>query len=158
MAQILVATYSFTDTVVSITGPGGTFQIGGPDTAAAEEGISINWGEENTTMNIGADGGVMHSMHAARAGNAMVRLQKTSPVNFLLSNLWNYQRQSSIYWGQNIITLRQVALGDLYNIAACAFIRFPNNSYGKIGGTIEWEWLCGSIDPLLGPGVSYLTS
>src|SRR5271167_2389157 len=108
MSQILVGTYSFTDFVASITGPGGTFQIGGPETAMAEEGLTVAWGEEHNTMNIGADGAVMHSMHAARAGTVTARYQKISPILFALSKKWQFQRQSSIFWGRDIITLREV--------------------------------------------------
>lgn len=151
----IYGTYSFSDFTASINGPGGGFIIGGPDTATAEEGLTVTWGEENNTQNIGADGSIMNSMHAARAGTIAVRLQKISPVNFQLSQLWNYQRQSSIFWGQNVITMRQVMLGDLFNNAGCAFVRFPTIGYPKVANLIEWEFHVAVIDPYLGPGVVF---
>lgn len=148
------ATYSFTDFNAAINGPGGSFILGGPDTAMAEEGVTVGWSEENNTQNIGADGSVMNSMHASRAGICTLRFQKTSPINAALSLLWNFQRRSAVFWGKNIITMRDVVRGDNYNLSGCAFVRFPSNTYGKIAGMIEWEFQVAAVDPLLGAGAA----
>lgn len=154
----LVTTYSYTDVLAAISGPGGQFTLGGPDTAAAEEGITITWGEENNTQNIGADGSVMNSMHASRAGSVTFRYQLASPIRKPLSDLWTFQRQSSIFWGRNVITIEQVALQDVFNLSGCAFVRFATTTYPKIGTMQEWEFHVGVIDPRLGPGIFQLAA
>ena len=75
----LYATYAFQDVTAILSGPAGTFVISGPETAAAEEAITITWGEESNTQTIGADGSVMNSMHSARAGTVVFQLMKTTP-------------------------------------------------------------------------------
>jgi hypothetical protein len=151
-ATPLFATYAFADVSASISGPGAEagFTISGPDTAAAEEAITITWGEEMNTQTIGADGSVMNSMHSAMAGTCNIRLQKISPVCVLLSQLIRNQRLSSARWGQNTITIRDVARGDLYTLAGCAWVRFPVNSYAKIGNVLDFELHVSQIDPNLG--------
>jgi hypothetical protein len=145
------ATYSFVDVVATISGPGaGTFTISGPDTATAEEGITVTWGEEMNTQSIGADGSVMNSLHAAMAGTCNIRLQKISPVNSQLSSIIRYQRASSAFWGQNVITIRDLARGDVYTLAGCAWVRFPVNSYAKVGNVLDYELHVAQVDPNLG--------
>jgi hypothetical protein len=151
MPTPLYATYAFADVAAGFSGPGApSFTISGPDTAAAEEAITVTWGEEMNSQTIGADGSVMNSMHSAMAGTVNIRLQKISPVNALLSQVIRIQRQSSALWGQNTITIRDVARGDMYTLAGCAWVRFPVNSYAKIGNMLDYELHVAQIDPLLG--------
>jgi hypothetical protein len=63
--------------------------------------------EAKNTMTIGADGEVMHSLHAGKSGTITVTLLKTSPVNKKLSLMYNAQSQSSATWGNNVIVMRQ---------------------------------------------------
>lgn len=142
-------TYSFLDVKASIVGPGGAISLGS-GAGAAQEGISIELTEETNTMMIGADGNVAHSLHASKAGRAVVRLLKTSPTNSLLTAMYNFQRTSSLLHGQNIIVITNLATGDVYTCQAAAFARFPNNGYGKESNVLEWEFDIGQIDPLLG--------
>lgn len=149
----LFGTYLFTDFIATINGPNGAFTIGGPETAQAEEGVTIGLTEETNTQTIGADGSVMNSMHASKAGTATIRLQKISPVNAQLSQMYNLDRLSSATWAQNVITLTDIVRGDNYTCQGCAFTRYPNNAYAKIGNMIEWEFHISVLDPSLGPGV-----
>jgi hypothetical protein len=158
MADILWGTYSFQNFSAAITGPGGSFVIAGPETATAEEGMTVTWGEEANTQTIGADGAVMNSLHASKAGTAAVRLQKISPVNALLGQMFVFQRLSSLTWALNIITLRDSVTGDNYTLTGCAFTRFPTNSWAKVGNMLEWELQVAIIDPLLGTGQLALAS
>ena|SRR6516165_7083458 len=148
----LYATYAFQDVTASLSGPGGAFIISGPETAAAEEGITITWGEESNSQTIGSDGSVMNSMHSSRAGTVTFRLMKTSPNNQRIMAMFNYQHQSSAFWGRNTITIADVARGDLYTCVGCAWVRVPTNSYAKIGNVLEYELHTAQIDPNLGPG------
>jgi hypothetical protein len=146
------ATYSFLDTQVAITGPGGSFNIGGSGAGNAEEGITIEMAEDKNTMAIGADGTPMHSLHAGQGGRITVRLLKNSPVNAQLSSLYATQSVSSALWGQNVITLKNATLGDSITGTFCAFKKFPNNPYAKEGGVMEWEFDVGQLVSSLGGG------
>ncbi|PWT77523.1 MAG: DUF3277 domain-containing protein [Chloroflexi bacterium] len=148
----LYATYSFADVIATISGPGGHFTIAGLETAAAEEGISLAWGEEADTMTIGSDGSAMHSMHASQSGTCTIRLMKTSPNNQRMAQLFTFQHRSSLLWGRNTITVADVVRGDMYTMRGCAWQRFPANSYAKVGNILEYEFNCSIITPNLGPG------
>jgi hypothetical protein len=146
-----MATYSFLDTSLSISGPGGSFNIGGAGTASAEEGWSVESAEANT-MTIGAGGSAMHSMHADKSGKISVKLLKTSPVNRQLMNLYNFQKGNSSSWGQNVITGRDVARGDFLTGRETAFNKRPSLTYAKEGGMNEWTFDVGLLDTDLGNG------
>ena len=146
-----MATYSFLDVNASIAGPGGSFQIGS-GAGAAEEGITVADTEDRNTMTIGADGEGMHSLHAGKSGNVAVRLLKTSPVNAQLEALFNLQAQSSASWGQNVITINDVARGDVITCRGVAFTKRPDIVYAKQGNTNEWMFQAIKIDRVLGTG------
>jgi hypothetical protein len=64
-----------------------------------------------------------------------------------------FQHQSSALWGRNTITIADVARGDLYTLIGCAWVRFPTNTYAKVGNTLEYELQVAMIDTNLGPGI-----
>lgn len=148
-----MAVYSFIDVAAAINGPGGSFQLG-YGSGNAEEGITVEMTEDKSTMNVGADGSVMFSLHAGNAGKATVRLQKVSPVNAMLSDLYNTQRASSALWGQNTIVLSNPVSGDTFNLAQVAFTKHPNMTWAKEGGMIDWEFVVGVVDPKIGPNTA----
>jgi hypothetical protein len=148
-----VATYSFIDVAATIVGPGGSFSLG-YGAGNAEEGISIAMVEDKNTMTIGADGSVMHSLHAGNGGTVTLRFLKTSPTNQMLSEMYDLQRVTSAAWGQNTIVISDPARGDQISCRECAFQRWPNINYAKDGGTQEWAFHAGMIDGILGDGTS----
>ena len=149
-------TYSFTDVHASISGPGGSFSLGS-GVGNAEEGITIDMIEDKNTMTVGADGSGMHSLHASKAARATVRLLKTSPANAQLSALYNYQAQSSFLWGQNLITISDMARGDQITLRDSAFAKQAPVAYAKDGGFMEWAFEVITRDDLLGTGAPSLT-
>lgn len=144
-----MSTYSFQDFYGAIAGPGGVINMGA-GSENSEEGITIEFSEDADLMKIGADGAVMHSLNASKAGEVITRLLKTSPVNVLLTTMYNFQRTSGAFWGKNVITLRDIARGDVITARSVAFAKYPSNSWGKEGGMLEWRFRAGFIDPLLG--------
>ncbi len=146
-----MSTYSFLDVVAAIAGPGGAFSIGS-DAGIAEEGISVEMTEEKNTMTIGASGEVMHSLHAGKSGKVTIRVLKTSPVNRLLSNLYNFQTSGSSRHGQNQLTVRDRSRGDVISCRDVAFSKNPALTFAKDGGMQEWEFQAGTINYLLGSG------
>lgn len=144
-----MATYSFMDVTASISGPTGVIDLG-QGSANSEEGITQTMGGNKNTMTIGADGEVMHSLHADKSGTITVTLLKTSPVNKKLSLAYNAQSQSSATWGNNVIVIRNTASGDISTARSCAFQKQPDFNNAKEGGTVAWVFDCGKIDQLLG--------
>jgi len=142
-------TYSFIDISASLTGPTGVIDLG-YGSANSEEGITVTMVEAKNTMTIGADGEVMHSLHAGKAGTLTVTLLKTSPVNKKLSLAYNAQSQSSATWGNNVIVIRNTASGDISTARACAFQKQADFNNAKDGGTVAWVFDCGKVDQLLG--------
>jgi hypothetical protein len=136
--------------MAAISGPGGTFNLG-TGAAVAEEGITIEMIEDKTTMVIGADGAVMHSLHAGQGARANIRLLKTSPTNALLSALYALQTSSSALHGQNVLTVNDTARGDNITLQNAAFARFPVVSYAKDGPMYEWPFI-GTVDSIIGSG------
>lgn len=144
-------TYSFLDVQAAIAGPGGTFSIGS-GSGNSEEGITVEPSEEIDTMTVGADGQVMHSLHANKSGKVTVRLLKTSPVNALLSAMLAFQRTSGANHGQNNITIKNITTGDTITCQQVAFAKVPTITYAKDGGMNEWDFNAGIIDVGLGSG------
>lgn len=146
-----LGTYSFLDTVATISGPGGVFQIGS-SAGVADEGITVEMIEEKDNMKVSADGQAMHALNAASSAKIRVRLLKTSPVNALLGGMYNFQTASSLNHGQNTIVITDVARGDVITASQVAFVKFPNISYAKDPAMNEWEFNAGVVNQLLGAG------
>lgn len=144
-----MSTYSFIDVTASMTGPTGMIDLG-YGSANSEEGITVTMAENKNTMTIGADGEVMHSLHAGKAGTITVTLLKTSPTNKKLSLAYNAQSQSSALWGNNVFVIRNSASGDITTARSCAFQKQPDHANAKEGGTVSWVFDAGKIDQLLG--------
>ncbi len=142
-------TYSFIDVQANIVGPGGSFPLG-YGSANAEEGITIAAAGDKNTMTVGADGEVMHSLHADKSGQVTVRLLKTSPVNAQLQALYDAQTLDSRLHGKNIITVTQSVSGDVTACRWCAFKKKPDLNYRKDGDLVEWVFDAGKIDSILG--------
>ncbi|AYZ20363.1 DUF3277 family protein [Klebsiella sp. FDAARGOS_511] len=142
-------TYSFIDVSASLTGPTGSIDLG-YGSANSEEGITVVMAEAKNTMTVGADGEVMHSLHAGKSGTITVTLLKISPVNKKLSLMYNAQSQSSATWGNNVIVVRNKVSGDISTARSCAFQKQPDHANAKVGNTVSWVFDCGKIDQLLG--------
>ncbi len=144
-----MSTYSFNDVVATLAGPTGSANLA-YGASPTDEGISFEPAGDKSTMNTGADGSVMHSLHAEKSGRVIVRLQKTSPINAVLHQMYDLQTTSASLHGQNTILCQQKASGDVTTARQVAFKRKPPISYQKEGGMIEWEFDAGYIDTVLG--------
>ncbi|MBD2816346.1 DUF3277 family protein [Xenorhabdus sp. Flor] len=142
-------TYSFMDVSATITGVGGSVDLGN-GAATSEEGIVVSMVEAKNTMTIGAGGEVMHSLHAGKGGTITVTLLKTSPANAKLMLMYNAQQFSSATWGNNAILIRNKVSGDTIAARSVAFQKTPDISNAKVGNTHSWVFDCGKIDTILG--------
>lgn len=144
-----MATYSFMDVTASLVGPTGEVDLG-YGSANGDEGILVAMSAEKSTMTVGLDGEVMHSLHADKSGKITVSLLKTSPVNRKLSLIYNAQSLSSAAWGKNVIVIRNKASGETVTARSVAFSKQPDVSNAKDIGVVKWEFNCGKVDQLLG--------
>jgi hypothetical protein len=151
-----MATYSFLDNMCSIVGPNGSFSLGA-GAGDAEGGISVVMVEDKDTMTIGADGSVMHSLHAGKGATVTVRLLKTSPTNALLSAMYAADTVGSAVFGYNTISIRDMARNDVIVCQQTAFAKFADTTYAKDGGEMVWTFHSGVVDFILGSGLAAAT-
>lgn len=105
-------------------------------------------------MTIGADGCVMHSLHAGKGSNVTVRLLKTSPTNQVLSQMYARDTASTGVYGFNTISVRDLQLNDVIVMQQCAFAKFADITYAKEGGEMVWTFHAGVTDFVLGSGIA----
>lgn len=148
-----VRNYSFLDTSIVITGPGGSFELS--EMGIAGGGVSLEF-NERTSMTEGADGSVMHTLKAAKTGRITVRFLKNGDGNFVLDRMFNFDNASAANLGQNVISVRNVSLGDSFVGAQSAFVGKPTTVYGAEGPELEWRFNVGKLDGTFGngPGVA----
>lgn len=145
-----MGTYSFKNVQCSLSGPGGSISLG-QGAGASEEGITFAMDEDKDTTTAGADGSIMHSLHAASVGVITVRLLKTSPTNAALNQLYQVQQASAALWGQNQVVINDTIRGDVLAGTQMAFVKHPDVVYAKDGNMLEWTFR-GIVNPLLGTG------
>lgn len=146
-----MSAYSFLNVQASIVGPGLNAQIGS-SAGAAKEGLSTEFDEDKTTVTTGADGTIMTSLRASMTGKIVVRLLKTSPINQVLNQAFNFQRSSAANWGQNALRIVDKARGDVVTGRQMAFVRHPSNAWSEDGNIIEWTFI-GIVNEVLGAGI-----
>lgn len=146
-----MASYSFQDVSASLTGVGGSINLGN-GAAVAEEGITIEPVADKNVMTTGADDSGVHSLVASTASNVTVRLLKTSPVNAQLQTMFNLQTASSLSHGKNVITIRDAVRGDFISLTQVAFANRPAINYAKEAGMNEWKFHAIKTSQLLGLG------
>lgn len=152
-----MATYSLQDVQVSLVGPGVNASLGA-GAAVAKEGITVEFLEPKDNLLMGADGQGAHSLRATQAGRVTLRLLKTSPQNAVLQAAYDYQRSSSLFWGQNVLTVTNPVTGDDYPCTDVAFEQFPSVTWAEDANVNEWRFLAIAVDAMLGAGVAGLTS
>jgi hypothetical protein len=106
-------------------------------------------GGPKNTMTIGADGEVMHSLHAVkRHGNR----QPVEDLAYKQKAVAGVQRAESVlrYLGNNVIVIRNKVSGDIITARSVAFQKQPDNANAKVGNTMPWVFDCGKIDQVLG--------
>jgi hypothetical protein len=144
--------YSFQDVLATLAGPGGVISLGA-GSANAKEGISVSFLDDKNNLLMGADGNGVHSLRASNAARITVRLLKTSPVNAALSTMYNLQKSSSLFWGQNILTVTNPITGDDYPCSDVAFQKFTDLTWAEDANINEWPFVAISAHPALGVGI-----
>jgi hypothetical protein len=145
-----MSTFSFSDVSATLLGPGGTISLGN-GAGTADEGITVEMIDDKDTMTTGADGTIMHSLHASKAARFTVRILKTAPTNAQLSLLYQTQSANSALWGKNTLAVSDVVRGDVIAGTDIAFVRHAPITYAKDANVNEWLFQ-GSVTQLLGSG------
>jgi hypothetical protein len=144
-----MSTYSFIDVTASLAGPTGSVQFGYGN-GIADEGITIEPAGDKSTMQVGADGSVMHSLHADKSGHVTIRVMKVADLNAQLQTMYDLQTSSSALHGSNTIVAEHKVSGDITTCSKCAFKKKPTIKYGKDGDVMEWSFDAGTVDTILG--------
>jgi hypothetical protein len=150
-------TYSFPDITLSLYIP----KVGdiylGAGTGHTEGGLTIAMTEDKNTMTVGADGQVMHSLHAGVSGMVTIRLLKTATANGTISDAYHKTTVDGASHGQAKISMWDVsrADGDFIDCTQVAFAKYADLTYGKEGGEMVWTFHCGQIKQRLGPKPVY---
>jgi predicted SPOUT superfamily RNA methylase MTH1 len=141
--------YSFQDVEATLSGPTGDADLGF-GASIAKEGITIVRSRDTNTMDIGADGGGQHSLHADKSGHVTIRTLKTSPLNSTLQTMYDAQRASASLWGQNVIVVSETESGDVTTCQEVAFKKDADLTYADEAGIMEWGFDAILIDKVLG--------
>lgn len=150
-----MSAYSFLDVQGSVVGPGLSAQIGSTS-GAAKDGLTTEFDEDKTTVTTGSDGAIMTSLRASMTGRIVIRLLKTSPINAVLNQAFNFQRVSAANTGQNNIRIVDKARGDVVTGRQMSFVRHPNNVWAEEGNILEWSFI-GIVNETLGVGIPDIT-
>jgi len=142
--------YSFLDTHCAIVGVGGAFSL--RDGSSEDEGIRVAPRTAKNDLIIGADGSGLHSLRADKSANVTITLLKNSPVNALLSAMYNIQQTSASLWGNNVITIVS-SVGDVISCTGAAFTKQPDVVYASKGGTNTWEFECIEMHEILAASI-----
>ncbi|MFA9439403.1 phage protein [Uliginosibacterium sp. sgz301328] len=142
-------TYSFVEVNATLVASGAVLDLGA-GSANSEEGITVVAAGDKNTMTVGADGEVMHSLHADKSGQVTLRYLKTSPTNAKLMAIYDAQGESAALWGSNVIAITLPSTGEVISCRSCAFKKVPDINYQKDGGTVEWVFDAGKIDRIMG--------
>lgn len=146
-----MSAYSFLNVQASIVGPNINAQIGS-SAGSAKEGISVTFDEAKGTVTTGADGAIMSSLHASMTGTIVIRLLKTSALNAVLNQAFNFQRQTAGNWAQNTIRVVDKIRGDVASGAQMQFDKHPDNAWSEDGNILAWEFK-GVVRETLGVGL-----
>ena len=146
--------YAFANIAGTVAGPGGVVSIGYPN-GNAKEGLHVEYLEAKDAMVVGSDGSVMHSLRSGNAARVSVYLLKTSPINALLSNLYNFQRTQASYWGINTIAISDVQRGDVGAGSQMAFERHTGVAWAEDANIMQWNFQ-GNWLQILGSGSATL--
>lgn len=144
--------YGFQNVSANIVGPGGESDLAN-GAGAAEEGITIEAVQDQSTAEYGADGFVAHSLSAVTASNVTIRLSKLSPQNAILAEMFNLQSNSPALNGTNTISIRDIESGDIILLTDVAFTKRPAINYAKEAGMNEWVFIAGHTSQILGGGL-----
>lgn len=151
--------YSFPDIKCTLVIPAiGTIYLGA-GSGYTEGGMTVAMVEDKNTMTVGADGQVMHSLHAGRAGIVTVRLLKTATVNGTLADAYYRTTASGRAHGNGTFRIKDISKesgdGDDIGCYDVAFAKFADVTYAKEGGEMVWTFHCGRIHHILGPIANY---
>ena len=113
--------YGFQGISANLVGPGGSVDLAF-GSGSAEDGLTFEPLNDQSTVEVGADGFLAHSLSASTAHTITARFSKVSPeTNRILQIMANLQQVNPSLNGTNVLTLRNIYGNDFI---LCEFVAF----------------------------------
>lgn len=142
--------YGFQGISANLVGPGGNVDLAF-GSGAAEDGLTFEPLADQSTVEVGADGFLAHSLSASTAHAITARYSKVSPeTNKILQIMANLQQVNPSLNGTNILTLRDIYNGDTIICEFVAFTKWSPLNYARQAGKNEWTFVAARVQRLLG--------
>lgn len=143
MADRRVYTYSFEDTVLTISHPNfGTYSAYGTGLGT----ISVALSNEVTTHTVSADLAVVVSKWVARNGTVTLDILQSSDFNAWLKKFAAYIEEADTdQFALATITLSNKSTGDSYYCTGVSHRKIADNSLASQAANRSWELMCANI-------------
>lgn len=141
--------YGFQGISANLVGPGGNVDLAF-GSGAAEDGLTFEPYSDQSTVEVGADGFVAHSLSASTAHTITARFSKVGPASKILQIMANLQQVNPSLNGTNVLTLRDIYNGDTILCEFVAFTKWSPLNYAMQAGKNEWTFVAARVQRLLG--------
>ena len=140
--------YGFQGISANLVGPGGNVDLAF-GSGAAEDGLTFEPLADQSTVEVGADGFVAHSLSASTAHTITARYSKVGPASSILQIMANIQQVNPSLNGTNVLTLRNVYGSDFILCEFVAFTKWTPLNYAMQAGKNEWTFVAARVQRLL---------
>jgi len=140
--------YGFQGISANLVGPGGNVDLAF-SSGAAEDGLTFEPLADQSTVEVGADGFLAHSLSASTAHTITARFSKVGPVNRILQIMANIQQVNPSLNGTNVLTLRDIYNGSTILCEFVAFTKWAPINYAMQAGKNEWTFVAARVQRLL---------
>ncbi len=136
-------TYSFTDTIVTITHPAwGQISLNG----AGLGNVVVTMTTDRTAHDISADGSVMVSKIAGRNGNIAINVQQTSSAAKQITKLFNYLVNApAALWAQTVVTINNAVSQDAITATGVAPQKQSDKPFQAAGQQLTWNLMAADV-------------
>lgn len=131
-----VFTYSFEDTVVTISHPQfGTYSAYGTGIGS----ISVGYDNDVTNHSVGADLSVVVSRSPIKNGTVSFDILQSSDFhNWLKKWAAFIEKADPSVFADTTITIQNKSTKDSYVATGCSHTKIPDNSFGSQAGNVSW--------------------
>lgn len=141
--------YGFQGISANLVGPGGSVDLAF-GSGSAEDGLTFEPLNDQSTVEVGADGFLAHSLSASTAHTITARFSKVSPeTNRILQIMANLQQINPSLNGTNVLTLRNTYGNDFILCEFVAFTKWSALNYAMQAGKNEWTFVAARVQRLL---------
>ena len=136
-------TYSFEDTVVTISHPQfGTYSAYGTGIGS----ISVGYSNDVTSHEVSADLAVVVSKTPIKNGKISFEILQSSDFHQFLKKWASYlENASTDQFADTTITIKNNSTKDSYTCTGCSHTKVPDNAFAATAGNITWEIMAANI-------------